>query len=247
MEFYVCEIKHENGIIQVALSKSEIVGISDKFLPGPVEKGVLGFSLYSGYLYPVVTHSNIVGPIFKYFLIFPRFAFGVTRVVQEIQGKPTPLSPDIDLNSNEFEKLSEYTGAVIIEDKPYYVYNIYNVHLPVDAKVQKREERVEAIKKDAMEEFIVIGDAYALTKGSVKAILSSEFVTKFKVDNYDGFIDYGKIIPVVNLDDGNHVVVLENIAYRTSKVLQMFGKILIQETTKEKYLETAEGTYKILV
>ncbi|HRT02180.1 MAG TPA: hypothetical protein P5192_07410, partial [Fervidobacterium sp.] len=233
--------------IQVALSKSEIVGISDKFLPGPVEKGVLGFSLYGGYLYPVVTHSNIVGPIFKYFLIFPRFAFGVTRVVQEIQGKPTPLSPDIDLNSNEFEKLSEYTGAVIIEDKPYYVYNIYNVHLPVDAKVQKREERVEAIKKDAMEEFIVIGDAYALTKGSVKAILSSEFVTKFKVDNYDGFIDYGKIIPVVNLDDGNHVVVLENIAYRTSKVLQMFGKILIQETTKEKYLETAEGTYKILV
>jgi hypothetical protein len=203
--------------------------------------------LYGGYLYPVVTHSNIVGPIFKYFLIFPRFAFGVTRVVQEIQGKPTPLSPDIDLNSNEFEKLSEYTGAVIIEDKPYYVYNIYNVHLPVDAKVQKREERVEAIKKDAMEEFIVIGDAYALTKGSVKAILSSEFVTKFKVDNYDGFIDYGKIIPVVNLDDGNHVVVLENIAYRTSKVLQMFGKILIQETTKEKYLETAEGTYKILV
>jgi len=247
MEFYVCEIKHENGIIQVALSKSEIVGISDKFLPGPVEKGVLGFSLYGGYLYPVVTHSNIVGPIFKYFLIFPRFAFGVTRVVQEIQGKPTPLSPDIDLNSNEFEKLSEYTGAVIIEDKPYYVYNIYNVHLPVDAKVQKREERAEAIKKDAMEEFIVIGDAYALTKGSVKAILSSEFVTKFKVDNYDGFIDYGKIIPVVNLDDGNHVVVLENIAYRTSKVLQMFGKILIQETTKEKYLETAEGTYKILV
>ncbi|HON04344.1 MAG TPA: hypothetical protein PK258_06445 [Fervidobacterium sp.] len=247
MEFYVCEIEHENGIIQVALSKSEIVGISDKFLPGPVEKGVLGFSLYGGYLYPVVTHSNIVGPIFKYFLIFPRFAFGVTRVVQEIQGKPTPLSPDIDLNSNEFEKLSEYTGAVIIEDKPYYVYNIYNVHLPVDAKVQKREERVEAIKKDAMEEFIVIGDAYALTKGSVKAILSSEFVTKFKVDNYDGFIDYGKIIPVVNLDDGNHVVVLENIAYRTSKVLQMFGKILIQETTKEKYLETAEGTYKILV
>ncbi|HOL04350.1 MAG TPA: hypothetical protein PK932_07015, partial [Fervidobacterium sp.] len=237
----------ENGIIQVALSKSEIVGISDKFLPGPVEKGVLGFSLYGGYLYPVVTHSNIVGPIFKYFLIFPRFAFGVTRVVQEIQGKPTPLSPDIDLNSNEFEKLSEYTGAVIIEDKPYYVYNIYNVHLPVDAKVQKREERAEAIKKDAMEEFIVIGDAYALTKGSVKAILSSEFVTKFKVDNYDGFIDYGKIIPVVNLDDGNHVVVLENIAYRTSKVLQMFGKILIQETTKEKYLETAEGTYKILV
>jgi len=192
MEFYVCEIEHENGIIQVALSKSEIVGISDKFLPGPVEKGVLGFSLYGGYLYPVVTHSNIVGPIFKYFLIFPRFAFGVTRVVQEIQGKPTPLSPDIDLNSNEFEKLSEYTGAVIIEDKPYYVYNIYNVHLPVDAKVQKREERVEAIKKDAMEEFIVIGDAYALTKGSVKAILSSEFVTKFKVDNYDGFIDYGK-------------------------------------------------------
>ncbi|HOA17501.1 MAG TPA: hypothetical protein PKI47_06260 [Fervidobacterium sp.] len=247
MEFYVCEIEHENGIIQVALSKSEIVGISDKFLPSPVEKGVLGFSLYGGYLYPVVTHSNIVGPIFKYFLIFPRFAFGVTRVVQEIQGKPTPLSPDIDLNSNEFEKLSEYTGAVIIEDKPYYVYNIYNVHLPVDAKVQKREERVEAIKKDAMEEFIVIGDAYALTKGSVKAILSSEFVTKFKVDNYDGFIDYGKIIPVVNLDDGNHVVVLENIAYRTSKVLQMFGKILIQETTKEKYLETAEGTYKILV
>ena len=247
MDFYVCEIEHENGSIQVALSKSEIVGISDKFLPGPVEKGVLGFSLYGGYLYPVVTHSNIVGPIFKYFLIFPRFAFGVTRVVQEIQGKPTPLSPDIDLNSNEFEKLSEYTGAVIIEDKPYYVYNIYNVHLPVDAKVQKREERVEAIKKDAMEEFIVIGDAYALTKGSVKAILSSEFVTKFKVDNYDGFIDYGKIIPVVNLDDGNHVVVLENIAYRTSKVLQMFGKILIQETTKEKYLETAEGTYKILV
>jgi hypothetical protein len=247
MEFYVCEIKHENGIIQVALSKSEIVGISDKFLPGPVEKGAFGFSLYGGYLYPVVTHSNIVGPIFKYFLIFPRFAFGVTRVVQEIQGKPTPLSPDIDLNSSEFEKLSEYTGAVIIEDKPYYVYNIYNVHLPVDAKVQKREERVEAIKKDAMEEFIVIGDAYALTKGSVKAILSSEFVTKFKVDNYDGFIDYGKIIPVVNLDDGNHVVVLENIAYRTSKVLQMFGKILIQETTKEKYLETAEGTYKILV
>ena len=98
-----------------------------------------------------------------------------------------------------------------------------------------------------MEEFIVIGDVYALTKGSVKAILSSEFVTKFRVDNYDGFIDYGKIIPVVNLDDGNHVVVLENIAYRTSKVLQMSGKILIQETTKEKYLETAEGTYKILV
>ena len=247
MEFYVCEIKHENGIIQVALSKSEVIGISDKFLPGPVEKGAFGFSLYGGYLYPVVTHSNIVGPIFKYFLIFPRFAFGVTRIVQEIQGNPTPLSPDIDLNSSDFEKLSEYTGAVIIEDKPYYVYNIYNVHLPVDAKVQKREERVEAIKKDAMEEFIVIGDAYALTKGSVKAILSSEFVTKFKVDNYDGFIDYGKIIPVVNLDDGNHVVVLENIAYRTSKVLQMFGKILIQETTKEKYLETAEGTYKILV
>jgi len=247
MEFYVCEIEHENGSIQVVLSKSEVIGISDKFLPGPVEKGAFGFSLYGGYLYPVVTHSNIVGPIFKYSLIFPRFAFGVTRVVQEIQGKPTPLSPDIDLNSNEFEKLSEYTGAVIIEDKPYYVYNIYNVHLPVDAKVQKREERVEAIKKDAMEEFIVIGDAYALTKGSVKAILSSEFVTKFKVDNYDGFIDYGKIIPVVNLDDGNHVVVLENIAYRTSKVLQMFGKILIQETTKEKYLETAEGTYKILV
>ncbi|HOV54485.1 MAG TPA: hypothetical protein PK630_08225 [Fervidobacterium sp.] len=247
MEFYVCEIEHENGSIQVVLSKSEVIGISDKFLPGPVEKGAFGFSLYGGYLYPVVTHSNIVGPIFKYFLIFPRFAFGVTRIVQEIQGKPTPLSPDIDLNSNEFEKLSEYTGAVIIEDKPYYVYNIYNVHLPVDAKVQKREERVEAIKKDAMEEFIVIGDAYALTKGSVKAILSSEFVTKFKVDNYDGFIDYGKIIPVVNLDDGNHVVVLENIAYRTSKVLQMFGKILIQETTKEKYLETAEGTYKILV
>ncbi len=247
MEFYVCEIEHEKGIIQVALSKSEIVGISDKFLPGPVEKSVLGFSLYGGYLYPVVTHSNIVGPIFKYFLIFPRFAFGVTRVVQEIQGKPAPLSPDIELNSNEFEKLSEYTGAVIIGDKPYYVYNIYNVHLPVDAKVQKREERVEAIKKDAMEEFIVIGDVYALTKGSVNAILSSEFVTEFKVDSYDGFIDYGKIIPVVNLDDGNHVVVLENIAYRTSKVLQMLGKVLIQETTKEKYLETVEGTYKILL
>jgi len=247
MDFYVCEIEHENGSIQVALSKSEVIGISDKFLPGPVEKGAFGFSLYGGYLYPVVTHSNIVGPVFKYFLIFPRFAFGVTRIVQEIQGNPTPLSPDVDLNSNDFEKLSEYTGAVIIEDKPYYVYNIYNVHLPVDAKVQKREERAEAIKKDAMEEFIVIGDVYALTKGSVKAILSSEFVTKFKVDNYDGFIDYGKIIPVVNLDDGNHVVVLENIAYRTSKVLQMFGKILIQETTKEKYLETAEGTYKILV
>lgn len=248
MKFYVCEIEHEKGTVQIALSKSKITGISDQFFPGPVEGNVIGFSLYDGYLYPVVTHANIVGPIFKYFLIFPKFAFGVTRIVQEIEGTPTPLSPNIDADNNiGFEKLSEYTGAVIIEDKPYYVYNIYNVHLPVDARIQKREEKVETIKKDVTEGFVVIGNKYALTKSSVKAILSAEFVTPFKVDNYDGFIDYGKIIPVVNLDDGNHVVVLENIAYRTSKVLQMSGNILLQQTTNEKYLETAEGTYKILV
>jgi len=67
MDFYVCEIEHENGSIQVALSKSEVIGISDKFLPGPVEKGAFGFSLYGGYLYPVVTHSNIVGPVLSTF------------------------------------------------------------------------------------------------------------------------------------------------------------------------------------
>jgi len=248
VNFYICEIEHDKGNIQIALQKSEILGISDKFYPGPFEKNSFGFSLYGEYLYPVVTHSDLVSPIFKYFLIFPGFAFGVTRILQEIDGTPIPLSPDISSNEEiGFGKLSEYIGAIIIEDKPCYVYNTHNIQLPSNAVIKKNQEKAEKLKKETLGDFIVIGNTYALRKEAVKTILSAEFVTPFKIDNYDGFIDYGRIIPVINLDDGNHVVVLEDIAYRTGKVFQMSGNILTQETTKEEYLETLEGSYKILV
>lgn len=254
MRFFLCEIEHKGGVHCLALPSSELIGVSTLFVPAPQGERVFGFAEYEGRLYPIVTHAELEMPVFKYFAIYQKFAFGVTRILAEVESTPTPLTEKLfsealqDSRSEDVLKdVSHYSGIVVHEGQIYYVYNFTNLRPPVNANVvrarfsQKVEERQESIGN-----FILLGEKYAVRKDQVKTILSANLMTPFKVDQFDGFIDYGRIIPVISLDNGEHVVVLENIAYRTGKIQLANGVVLEHPEKGEKVLETDMGTFKII-
>ncbi len=247
-KFYACEIEYDKGSIKIAIEKSLINGISEKFIPGPEKDIIFGFAEHGNFLYPIVTHSKLSSPVLKYFLILQKYAFGVTRVIEEIEGEVISISPNLPIQKgSKFEFISEYIGVVQKDSEFYYVYNIHNVELPVGAKVISSEEKEEKKAKIDFqkEEFIVIGEKYAVRKSNVKTILTSDLVTPYRFHGFDGFIDYKKIIPVKNIDEGKFIVVLDNIAYRSKKIILISGNELYHESGK-KMLETDEGTYEII-
>ncbi len=250
MKFYLCEIVHSKGAVNIAIPVNEVLGIGNKLFKAPEELGIFGFALHEGYLYPIVTHRGIENPIFKYFLILKEYGFGITRVLQEIEAVPTPLSPSTPTQRDKhFEKLTEYTGAIDYEGNIYYVYNLYYVTLPRNATVAKHEatERIEALEKTELSnQCVIINESFAVELQKVKTILPADLLTPFKTTEADGFIDYMKTIPVKELDKGKFVVILENVGFRTSKLELSTGKILTHQSTNEKYLETRIGTYKLL-
>ncbi len=248
MKFYVCEIEHEKGTVNIAIQKSEVMGISTKFYPGPNPEEIFGFSKYGEYLYPVVTHSKLVKPVLKYFLILPKYAFGVTRIIEEVDAEIIPITASVETTVNsKFEAIKEYTGIIQTSNEIYYVYNIYSVEIPVNAKVVSSERTSE--KNESPEEidnYLIIGEKYAVKKEAVKTILQSDLVTPYKFHGADGFVDYKKILPVKALDDGRFVVILENEAYRTGKIRLSPGKVLLHESTGKHLLETESGTYELI-
>lgn len=256
MKFYLCEIEYTEFLdverIKIALQKDEILGITVKFYPGPKDNsGIFGFAQYGNYLYPVVTHRKLKNPRFNYFLVFPKYAFAVTRVIQEIETDPIPIATDLDLSKNpQFEEISEYTGLIKLKDDEYYVYNLNNVAFPKDGKVRSIDNKdISKEKKKCKGEeanFLIIGDKYAVKKENVKTILQAELVTPYKFHGADGFIDYKKIIPVKELDSGKFVVVLQSEAYKTGKISLTSGKVFYHETTGKEILETTEGLYEII-
>jgi len=250
MKFYLCEILHKTGNINIAIPVSEVRGISNELYEAPEELSIFGFALYEEFLYPIVTHSDIENPVFKFFLILKEYAFGITRILEEIEATPTPFSPSVPVDRDkQFERISEYTGAINHEGKIYYVYNLYYVTLPKNATVVKKETREamgESKRERLTNRYIIIGKNFAVPIEKVKTILSADLITPFKTLEFDGFIDFGKTIPVKDLDGGKFVVILEDIGYRTSKLELLSGNILTQQATNERYLETPSGTYKIL-
>lgn len=248
MKFYICEIEHEKGTVNIAIQKSEVMGISTKFYHGPNPEEIFGFSKYGEYLYPVVTHSRLVNPVLKYFLVLPKYAFGVTRIIEEVDTEIVPITPGVETAiSSKFEAIEEYTGIIQVSNEIYYVYNIYNVEIPSSAKVVSSEHTSNKIEKAGESaNFLIIGEKYAIKKEAVKTILRSDLVTPYKFHGTDGFIDYKKILPVKALDDGYFVVVLENEAYRTGKIRLTSGKILLHESTGKHLLETESGTYEFI-
>ncbi|MFN6991630.1 MAG: hypothetical protein ACK4MM_02790 [Fervidobacterium sp.] len=259
MKFYLCEIEYmdfsnvEN--IKIALQKDEVLGVTMKFYPGPEgpkEDSIFGFAQYGNYLYPVVTHKDLKKPKLKYFLVFPKYAFAVTRVVQEVETEPIPIAPDLVLSKNpSFEKVAEYTGLIKISKEEYYVYNLNNVAFPKDGKVIAVEDIEDTSKENVKQKnkeanFLIIGEKYAVKKENVKTILQSDLVAPYKFHGADGFIDYKKIIPVKELDTGRFVVVLQNEAYKTNKISLTSGKIFYHETSGKEILETAEGMFEII-
>lgn len=255
MKFYLCEIKHNKGTLNIAVEANGVIGIATKFHPGPDDGSVFGFVHHLNYLYPVVTHKEITNPLLKYFLILPNFAFGVTRIVQEILAEPILITPDIAVSKDQqFEKIAEYTGLIIVNDETYYVYNLQNIQVPKEASVlptntfSKKDSIKATEEKHGIEnaEYLIIGNKYAVKKAKVKTILKSEFVTPYKFHDFDGFIDYKNIIPVKELDNGKFVVVLQNNAYKTNKISLTSGKVLIHENTGKQILETEDGKYEII-
>ncbi|MFN4224260.1 MAG: hypothetical protein ACK4E1_05605 [Fervidobacterium nodosum] len=247
-KFYACEIEYDKGSIKIAIEKSLVSGISEKFIPGPEKDIIFGFAEHGNFLYPIVTHSKLSSPVLKYFIILQKYAFGVTRVIEEIEGEIIPISPNLPIQKgSKFESISEYIGVVQKDREFYYVYNIHNVELPIEARVISSEEKEEKKTKiDSQKaDFVVIGGKYAVRKSNVKTIVSFDLVTPYKFHGYDGFIDYKKIIPVKNIDEGKFIVVLDNIAYRTGKITLVSGNELYHESGK-KMLETDEGTYEII-
>ncbi|AMW32961.1 hypothetical protein SAMN04488510_10316 [Fervidobacterium changbaicum] len=257
-EYYLCEISHKNGAVRIAIQGDLVLGVSDIAFPAPEEIGVFGFALHDGYLYPVVTHSNLQEPVFKYYLILKEFAFGVTRIVQKTQAVPIPLSPDIPTDKSEdFKRLTEYTGVIVLEtdngkQELFYVYNTFYISLPKTARIVKQEiaeTKSERHFGELRKKYIVIGNKFALPLENVLTILSADIVTPFKTEQWDGFIDYERTIPVRNMDEGRagkFVVVTQSVGYRTSKVGITEGKVLTKETADEKYLETPDGIFKII-
>ncbi|MFN3691493.1 MAG: hypothetical protein ACK4R7_01250, partial [Fervidobacterium sp.] len=141
MKFYLCEIEHTEFSdvekIKIALQKDEILGITVKFHPGPEDSSIFGFAQYGNYLYPVVTHRKLKNPRFKYFLVFPKYAFAVTRIVQEVETDPIPIATDLDLSKDpQFEEISEYTGLIKLDNDEYYVYNLNSAAFPKDGMVK---------------------------------------------------------------------------------------------------------------
>lgn len=252
-EFYFCEVEHKNGVVRLAIDASLVIGISDVAFPAPKEIEVFGFALHDGFLYPVVTHSGLDEPVFKYYLILKEYAFGVTRIIEKAQAVPIPFAPDTPLNKDDqFRRLSEYSGVIVATEgctqQHYYVYNTYCVTLPKTARVVKQDRKNEEKEhiRELKNKYVIVGNTFAMPLSNVLNILSADVVTPFKTEEWDGFIDYNKIIPVKNIDTGKFVVITQNVAYRTSRVAISDGNILRKETSNETYLETPEGIYKIL-
>lgn len=254
MRFFLCEIEHAKGSHLLALPTKNFLGVSATFVPAPDGERAFGFAEYEERLYPVVTHADLEKPIFKYFAVYQNFAFGVTRILAEVESTPTPLtktSPHESLASTGCDEIlrevSHYTGIIVHEGQVYYVYNFSNVKVPNDAIVEKvLLRKVTEQYTDTGGDFIVLGGKYAVRKDRVKTILSANLVTPFKTEEFDGFIDYERVIPVKNLDTGDYVVVLENVAYRTGKVYVVSGTVLEHPEKGEKILETDAGVFKIV-
>ncbi|MCX7654382.1 MAG: hypothetical protein N2Z58_06900 [Fervidobacterium sp.] len=248
MRFYTCEIEHQAGKVNIAILKSEVLGISTKFYPGPNQSELIGFSKYGEYLYPVVTHSKVTNPILKYFLILPKYAFGVTRIIEEVEAETIQISPTVEISHGSgLESISEYTGIIQLSGEIYYVYNIHYVKMPLDAEIVTSEKDSPKTRgKEEIPNFLIIGEKYAVRKESVKTILQSDLVTPYKFHGVDGFVDYKGIIPVKMIDSGRFVVVLETEAYQTSKVRLSSGKILVHEQSGKKLVETDSGTYEMI-
>jgi len=192
-------------------------------------------------------------PFGNYYLILKEYAFGVTRIIEKAQAVPIPFAPDTPLNKgDQFRRLSEYSGVIVAAEgsmqQHYYVYNTYCVTLPKTARVVKQDRKNEEKEhiRELKNKYVIVGNTFAMPLSNVLNILSADVVTPFKTEEWDGFVDYNKIIPVKNIDTGKFVVITQNIAYRTSRVAISDGNILRKETSNETYLETPVGIYKIL-
>ncbi|MGC9796573.1 hypothetical protein MNL76_05910 [Fervidobacterium riparium] len=259
MKYYLCEIEHDNGNVRISIQKDLVIGITDKFLKGHEEVGIFGFAIYGQQLYPVVTHTNLNNPLFKFFLILREFALGVTRIVEEIDTTPIPVTHNIP-HDRGFEKFSEYSGVILHKDSTYYVYNTYFVQLPTNARVidkdmlsgtveSKEPKSNQKLSRFSItEEYIIIGEKLAVSFKKVKNILPSNIMIHFKTDEFDGFVDYEKVLPVKDLDGGKFIVIIENLGYRTDNIRLTFGNVLTHKTADgfETYLETPSGMYKLI-
>ncbi|MGQ9855344.1 MAG: hypothetical protein ACUVQF_01265 [Fervidobacterium sp.] len=259
MKYYLCEIENDSGNVKIAIQKDLVLGISDKLLKGHDQVGIFGFAIHGEQLYPVVTHTNLNNPLFKFFLILREFAFGVTRIVEEVETTPIPVTNSIP-HDRGFEKIAEYSGVIIHKENTYYVYNTYFVELPTNARVIERrmlsstdenrefKSNQERTHFSITEEYIVIGEKLAVSFKKVKNILPSSIMIHFKTDEFDGFVDYEKVLPVKDLDGGKFIVIVENLGYRTDNIRLTFGNILTHKTADgfETYLETPSGMYKLI-
>lgn len=251
MKFYLCELEAKDSLLRIALESSTSLGISDRFVPSALRVEFAGYCLHGGTLYPIVTHAHLAEPVLKFFVVYKGFAFGVTRVLDEVEREPIPVSLSVENDlGGQLTPISRYTGVIPYEQgEYYYVYNLNSVEVPRDATLSVSEDFSPSTPVSASQTFIVLGNRYAVSKDKVRTILPATLMTPFKTDEYDGFVDYGRILPVISVDGGNYVVVMENLAYRTTKVFHVSGKVLRQgteETGVKEFVETADGVFEVL-
>ncbi|ANQ54074.1 hypothetical protein XJ44_06515 [Thermosipho affectus] len=225
--FFLCEIEDTNKIYKIALPKEKITGISSKLIKTPDN---VSFCLFANKLYPVYSHKNLKKPRLKFFLVFEKFAFGITRIIKETNYSPKKI-----------ENNDIYTGVIFDKDE-YFIYNIEKISVPhqIRTSTQNNEKKIGKDKK----EYLILDEKFAIYKKNVVTILQSKEVIKFPVDKYIGFIEHKKIIPVKKITDGKHVVVTNHNAYQCNKIRLINGKVF--ESNDMKILKCDFGNLQIL-
>lgn len=226
--YFLCEIEDANNVIKIALPKNKIIGISINMIKS--NNLYYNFALFNNKLYPILTHANLKKPKLKFFLIFEKFAFGITRIIKESKNEK------IEIVEKEL-----YNGVIIDENEEYYIYNLDKLVPPQEINYLKKEVQKQNKKK---KHFIVIDNQYAIYINKIKTILTKKELINFPVNDFIGFVEYQKFIPIKLIKPGKFIIVLDNIGFQCSNIQTINGEVI--EGKDEKILVSELGKFKIV-
>ncbi len=244
-EYFICEIDDEKKMLRFAIDGTNTLLITNKLLKAPANSGIYGFAIYKSKLYPVVTHMSVEGrPKLKYFVVFPEFAFGVTRLLDRVA---TELSEKIISTTQTF---GNYMGTIEYLGETVFVYDITKVQVPKEAEDLAHEVKKEELKSSEKEfervgEFLLLGKKLVVRTSDVLSILPSNNITRFQSGEYIGFTEFkDTVIPVIFVQEGNYLVVVGSKAYLCQKIENIVGTVV--KNTDGEILEVYGQTYPIV-
>ncbi|ABR31004.1 hypothetical protein SU69_05845 [Thermosipho melanesiensis] len=225
--YFLCEIEDKDKIYKIAVLKDKVIGISNSLIKSQLE---IDFCLFEDRLYPIYTHNNLKNPNLKFYFVFEKFAFGITRIIKESEQHPKKIE------NNEL-----YSG-VIIEEDSYFVYNLEKIS-PAHA-VQNSLNSKKIKNKEEKKDYLVLDKTFAIHKTNVLSIMENSEIIIFPTSGYIGFVEYKEILPVKRIKDGKYVVITRNGAFQCKNIEITNGKLF--QNKKNKILKCSFGNLKIL-